>query len=173
MKTTVKLLSLIMLPAALMLACATTVFAAEQVSMTSAERAIKFYINKDATDIHIDWEDGTKSSTNDGNDAGRGRLEFYHRYASEKSHTIVIAATNFKLLDCSENQLTSLDVSKNTALTELHCGSNQLTSLDVSKCSKLKTLDVRNCKLLSRLYCNYDKVKVDAEGCDALSQPNH
>ena len=35
-------------------------------------------------------------------------------------------------LSCSDNQLTSLDVSNNTALTTLRCYSNQLTSLDVS-----------------------------------------
>jgi hypothetical protein len=37
-------------------------------------------------------------------------------------------------------QLTSLDVSKNTALTDLDCGHNQLTSLDVSKNTALTEL---------------------------------
>ena len=41
--------------------------------------------------------------------------------------------TVLTLLNCGGNQLTSLDVSKNTKLTELECGDNQLTSLDVSK----------------------------------------
>ena len=44
-------------------------------------------------------------------------------------------------LDCSENQLTSLDVSKNTELTYLYCFNNQLTELDVSQNKALKTLD--------------------------------
>ena len=35
-------------------------------------------------------------------------------------------------LRCELNQLTSLDVSNNTALTNLNCTFNQLTSLDVS-----------------------------------------
>ena len=35
-------------------------------------------------------------------------------------------------LQCNLNDLTSLDVSNNTALTELQCRNNQLTSLDVS-----------------------------------------
>ncbi|MBD5200030.1 MAG: hypothetical protein HDS83_06545 [Bacteroidales bacterium] len=43
-------------------------------------------------------------------------------------------------LDCSSNKLTSLDVSKNTALTSLICGSNKLTSLDVSKNTALTSL---------------------------------
>lgn len=49
--------------------------------------------------------------------------------------------TALEELDCSYNQLTSLDVSKNTALTYLYCSGNQLTSLDLSGNSSLKTLD--------------------------------
>ena len=41
--------------------------------------------------------------------------------------------TELIYLDCSFNQLTSLDVSKNTALENLTCSDNQLTSLDLSK----------------------------------------
>ena len=47
---------------------------------------------------------------------------------------------NLEYLDCSGNNLTSLDVSKNTALKTLWCVSNNLTSLDVSKNTALKTL---------------------------------
>src|SRR3954454_13579762 len=36
-------------------------------------------------------------------------------------------------LNCSYNNLTSIDVSKNVNLTELKCSENNLTSLDVSK----------------------------------------
>jgi hypothetical protein len=36
-------------------------------------------------------------------------------------------------LDCRNNQITSLDVSQNIALTELVCQDNQITSLDVSQ----------------------------------------
>ena len=66
-------------------------------------------------------------------------------------------------LDCSYNQLTSLDVRANTALTYLYCGSNQLTSLDVSantaltylSCSSnsLTTLDVSANTALTFLMC--------------------
>ena len=67
-------------------------------------------------------------------------------------------------LYCYNNQLTSLDVSKNTALTELFCYNNQLTSLDVSKNTKLKlfgcdhnqltSLDVSKNTALTDLYCD-------------------
>ncbi len=48
--------------------------------------------------------------------------------------------TKLTYLECIGNQLTSLDVSKNTALTYLECIGNQLTSLDVSKNTALTGL---------------------------------
>jgi len=50
------------------------------------------------------------------------------------------AFTALTYLNCSDNQLKSLNVSKNTALTSLNCSENQLTSLDVSKNTALTTL---------------------------------
>ena len=52
-------------------------------------------------------------------------------------------------LYCYGNQLTSLDVSNNLALTTLHCESNQLTSLDVSHNMALTTLDCESNQLTS------------------------
>ena len=67
-------------------------------------------------------------------------------------------------LNCSRNQLTSLDMSSNTALTELICHSNDLTSLDVSnntsltnlRCAfnDLTSLDVSSNTALTELICN-------------------
>lgn len=54
-------------------------------------------------------------------------------------------------LNCQENQLTSLDVSSNTALTGLNCHATQLTSLDVSRNSKLKELYCESSLELSSL----------------------
>ena len=51
-------------------------------------------------------------------------------------------------LDCSANNLTSLDVSKNTALISLRCENNQLSSLDIS-----------NNTALRELYCCNNKIK--------------
>ena len=52
-------------------------------------------------------------------------------------------------LNCAYNQITSLDMSKNTQLTSLSCNGNQLTSLDVSKNTKLTKLNCNNNKLAS------------------------
>ena len=57
--------------------------------------------------------------------------------------------TSLKMLYCSSNDLTSLDVSKNTALTELDCSWNLLTSLDVSKNKNLTRLECQDNPLTS------------------------
>ena len=48
--------------------------------------------------------------------------------------------TNLTDLDCSNNKLTSLDVSKNTNLKILNCSNNQLYTLDLSKNTKLTSV---------------------------------
>ena len=55
--------------------------------------------------------------------------------------------TALTTLQCSGNKLKSLDITKNTALTDLNCGGNQLTSLDVTKNTAL-----------TYLYCNYNQL---------------
>ena len=83
-------------------------------------------------------------------------------------------------LQCRDNQLTSLDVSKNTALKELYCYSNQLTSLDVSKntaltdlecyLNQLTSLDVSNCTILTELSCHSNQLtSLNVSNCTALT----
>ena len=78
------------------------------------------------------------------------------------------------------NQLTSLDVSQNAALTYLNCGSNQLTSLDVTSntalttlsCSdnQLSSLDVTQNIALTDFYCyNNQLTALDVSNNAALT----
>ena len=72
--------------------------------------------------------------------------------------------TALTTLNCYNNQLATLDVSKNTALQSLNCNSNDLTALDLSnntaltslQCNsnKLTALDLSNNSNLSNLECN-------------------
>ena len=55
--------------------------------------------------------------------------------------------TQLTELDCFRNDISSLDVSKNTQLERLSCGSNNLTNLDVSKNTQL-----------TKLYCGSNKL---------------
>lgn len=59
----------------------------------------------------------------------------------------VTKCTALTTLECNNNALNSLDVTKCINLTELYCGENNLTSLDVTKCINLFLLRCDNNKL--------------------------
>lgn len=65
---------------------------------------------------------------------------------------------NLMLLYCQNNQLTSLDLSKNTELIQVFCYDNQLTSLDVSGNTKLEMLICNNNQLTSLHVSSKNKV---------------
>jgi hypothetical protein len=77
--------------------------------------------------------------------------------------------TRLNTLVCNFCQFTSLDLSKNSALTYLNCGHNQLTSLDVSNntaltelyCygNNLSELNLSNNTALTSLHCGNNKLK--------------
>ena len=76
--------------------------------------------------------------------------------------------TNLKTLQCSNNSLTSLDISNNNSLTNLDCSRNQLKSLDLSnnnsltklKCSNnpITDLDLSNNTNIDTLICRYNRL---------------
>jgi uncharacterized repeat protein (TIGR02543 family) len=70
---------------------------------------------------------------------------------SENQLTSLDVSMNTALttLNCQKNQLTSLNVSQNTMLDNLHCSDNQLTSLDISRNTKLTWLNCHNNQLTS------------------------
>jgi Carboxypeptidase regulatory-like domain len=60
--------------------------------------------------------------------------------------------TALKTLDCSDNNIATLNLSMNTALTELQCNSNPLlTTLNVTKNTALKILNYNDCSSLIAL----------------------
>lgn len=76
--------------------------------------------------------------------------------------------TALEYINCNENSLTSLDLSKNTELVDIFCSDNDLTSLNVSKCKKLerlicfenelKALDVSKNTALVRIDCSSNRI---------------
>ena len=83
-------------------------------------------------------------------------------------------------LSCYKNQLTELDVSKNTMLTELRCGHNPLTELDVSKNKALEKLECQHSQLTSLVFskntlltylrCDYNQLTtLNVSGCSSLA----
>ena len=92
--------------------------------------------------ITIDYGDGyvqeAVAKESDNFNIQGGEILLSYNYSDNKEHTITIKG-NVSGLYC-EDQLTSLDVSKCTALTQLWCNSNQLTSLDITKNTALTEL---------------------------------
>lgn len=77
-------------------------------------------------------------------------------------------ATNLTRFNCSDNQLSNIDISSNIKLEILFCNNNNLTNLDVSSngallylnCdgNQLTSIDVSGNFLLQTLYCNNNKL---------------
>lgn len=91
--------------------------------------------------------------------------------------------TNVKMLDCSGNNLTELDVSEMPSLEYLNCWANDLTSLDftgvesltelICGLNDLVTLDVTPLKELVRLSCDDCKItELHIEGLSKLTDLN-
>ena len=87
--------------------------------------------------------------------------------------------TALTVLDCEDNELTTLDISKNTALVKLYCGMNYLTSLDITNNVALKrllcydneltSLDVSKNTALTLLDCEENKITaLDISMCTEL-----
>ncbi len=108
---------------------------------------------KEGEIVTVDWGDGNvdefksfkvyKDWDEDGEDEIHYVLstdDIEHEYSNKNPHIVTIKG-NIKGLDCYYNNLTSLNVSGCTALTELNCYQNNLTSLNVSGCTALTFLD--------------------------------
>ena len=105
-------------------------------------------------------------------------------YVPEKSITLLTGIEliqNATYIDCHNNGLTSLDLSRNTALSTLICWGNALTSLDLSQNTKLKELDCRINHLntlnvtknteLTKLFCSSNAlISVDLSGNAKLQE---
>lgn len=109
--------------------------------------------NEIAAVTELTFVDPDNSSVRMANIASLKGIEYFTALTTldcseQKLTTLDVSAnTNLTTLNCSENRLTSLDLSKNTALTELNCRYNKLTSLDLSKNTALTTLN-----------CSYNKL---------------
>ena len=136
-----------------------------QITMTTNKSdSLVILLNGSWGTATIDWGDGTTIKSRKYGILG---TDFSHNYLDTSSHTITVTGSRLitvQRLCCFENQLTSLDVSKNPNLESLTLTGNQLTNLDVSKnleltlldCSfnQLTSLDVSNNTALWSLSCD-------------------
>ena len=85
--------------------------------------------------------------------------------------------TALEKLNCSGNNLTTLNVTGCKNLIELNCSGNNLTNLNVNGCTKLETigcnfnqitgvLDVSGCTNLKTFYCSFNELQwLNMSGC--------
>lgn len=81
------------------------------------------------------------------------------------------AFVSLKVLQCNYNKISSIDMSNNLMLEELHLIKNEVTRLDMSKNTRLKVLkcsgnklsaiDVTGCKELTHLFCTGQLTELD------------
>jgi hypothetical protein len=108
----------------------------------------------------IDWGDGSapQAITLSAYNAATGFTSsqtFAHAYAAATARTVTVTAGNVTHLYCYDNDLTTLDVSKNAVLKTRWCHKNKLTALDVSKSA-----------VLNELFCQVNQL--GAAGLNAL-----
>ena len=96
------------------------------------------------------------------------KIDVYGKYISDMKG--IEYFTSLKELYCGGNQFTKVDLSKNTALEKLYCyNCSQLTSLDVSKLSALNSLDLQNDTAVTYVACFYcDLSYLNVHGCTSL-----
>lgn len=113
------------------------------------------------TEVEVDWGNGkietlivynTKTSRIEGTAKGttiriNGLLNYLD--CSENDLTSLDVSHNnvLKTLDCYWTYITTLDLSKNTELGKLNCSYNSLSTLDLSANTKLFSLTCYNCEL--------------------------
>ncbi|MCL2246863.1 MAG: DUF1828 domain-containing protein [Lentimicrobiaceae bacterium] len=123
-------------------------------------------------EITIDWGDGAKETKSlrpfDVDFYGSDR-EYAHNYSDDGERTIKIEGGKITNIKCSNNKLSSLDVSRAINLIELMCSENEIVDLDLTYnvslrelfCSenRLENLDISNNHALEVLDCNTNFLK--------------
>ena len=150
----------------------TTLFLLALLSVNSAWADVKINETNFPDENFRNWvlsqSYGTDGILTDNEIAGVTSINVANNYVKNmQGIEFFTALTN---LDCSYNQLTLLDVSKNTALTILNCNGNGITSLDLHNCTALKTLecddnelkslDLHEFTALEKLVCSRNKLTV-------------
>ncbi len=139
---------------------------------------IKLTIDAADADRADVWIDLNNNGIKDDGEAVTTFEEFVEYTLGAQTVTVYGKVTELR---CSSNNLTSLDVRHNTALTSLFCDDNHLTSLDVSEntalrqllCAfnPLKALDVSHNTALTWLNCSGNELSaLDVSNNTALTQ---
>lgn len=91
-------------------------------------------------------------------------LEWLEVFGNELTSLDLSKNTKLRILDCHNNKISNLNLSKNTKLTNLDCSFNKLTGLDLSKNTDLKELECQNNNIMTLSLSN--NIELDRLICD-------
>lgn len=182
LKKSISILTMIVLVTFSFKACNKEDYPIGSIKLTTAASQVRLVIEttKKSDNLSINWGDGKMSNLNEAiMDDISDWLYFSHEYSDNTARNIIITG-NIKMLICSNNQLTALDVSQNLSLKNMNCSNNQLSFLDVSKnkellylyCNRnsLTSLDVSRVKSLETLECDFNQLtNLDISGNSLLT----
>lgn len=123
---------------------------AHQMTMTTSKEGVVFIVLAGTGSAIVDWGNGMLNDTVmviSNSETFPTLLR--HEYNVSTPHTITIIGDNITYLGCEDNNLITLDISNNTALESLECSNNQLTALDMGRNINLKFLSCNNNRLTS------------------------
>jgi len=112
----------------------------------------------------IDWRDGSPYETHTLASDLETAEDCWHVYPDKTNYTVTIVGKRITLVECFEPKLVSIDLSRNSALTDLILFNCKITSLDLCKNLALKqlvchancltSLDVSRNTALTEFSCN-------------------
>ena len=135
------------------------------VTLTNNKATIGMVGTGEAT---IDWGNGKSEIVT----LSEKWAAFSHSYSASAKYTITVTGESITGFGCSDNQISSVDISNYPALTIFGCYNNEITGLDVSKNIALKelhchnnqltSLDLSNNTALTRMRCFGNQFTADA-----------
>jgi len=123
-------------------ACGKEEYPSGTITLNTAKDRVGFVIRTDqnSRNLSVDWGDGKKSNVDDAIIDEFEQIWFIHEYSDITNRTIIITGV-ITHLNCNDNDLTFLDLSKIKTLVSLNCKNNKLTMLDVSANTALNLLE--------------------------------
>lgn len=110
-------------------------------ALTGFDKAVTTGMIEDNSSLGTRNADGTTTLTTTGFEGVSASTTLRINSAGMTTLAGIGHFTQLKTLECTNNKLTSLNLSGLSNLVSLSCGSNPLTSLDVSQLTSLKTLN--------------------------------
>lgn len=132
--------------------------------------------------IWIDWGDGNKIEYSNISDNVNNVTQIVNQIPVDNAEVIIFAENRYvTFLNCTNNALSQLDVSKAEMLRYLRCYSNNLTTLDLTKnlelvlmycySNQLTSLNVSSCYQINDLQISSNKISsINLENLYSLSR---